>query len=394
MNTILFDDERQNLLPFTFTRPVALIRVGILTIREKWELLLAEKCSVQTEKYLSKKYPSVLSNANLYVNGSLLPDSGLISEIKKLAPGSRLIKSGTVLAVVAEGTEERNGKSLLEGNYKDVDYEGPVQQIKNTWDIFSMNGKAIAFDYNIVTRGKKSGTLSKTNQVIAAENIFLDEGARVECAMLNASAGPIYIGRNAEVMEGAMVRGPFALGEHSTVKMGAKIYGDTTFGPYCKVGGEITNSVIFGCSNKAHDGFLGNSVIGEWCNIGADSNNSNLKNNYSIVKTWNYKEEDFISTGLQFCGLMMGDHSKCSINTMFNTGTVVGVSANIFGTGFPPKLIPSFSWGGSDGFSNYRLQEAMEVAQRVYERRKLQFDMSDQEIFKHLFQESTKHRAW
>jgi UDP-N-acetylglucosamine diphosphorylase/glucosamine-1-phosphate N-acetyltransferase len=212
--------------------------------------------------------------------------------------------------------------------------------------------------------------------------------------MLNASGGFIYIGKNAEVMEGAMIRGPFSLGEHAQIKMGAKIYGATTIGPHCRIGGEVSNSVIFGCSNKAHDGFLGNAVIGEWCNLGADSNNSNLKNNYSQVKMWNYSDESFVNTGLTFCGLMMGDHSKCSINTMFNTGTVVGVSANIFGTGFPPKFVPSFSWGGSDGFKTYRLEEAIEVASRVYERRGKKLDATEQKILKHLFDATTKFRSW
>ncbi len=226
------------------------------------------------------------------------------------------------------------------------------------------------------------------------ENIFLEEGAKVECAFLNAGSGFIYLDKDSEVMEGCMIRGSFSLGQHSSLKMGAKIYGATTIGPHCKVGGEVNNSVISGYSNKAHDGFLGNSVIGEWCNLGADSNNSNLKNNYSLVKIWSFEEEAYVNSGLQFCGLIMGDHSKCSINTMFNTGTVVGISANIFGNGFPQKYIPSFAWGGSEGFTTYRLEEATEVAQRVYERRSEKFDEVEQRIFSHLFDSTTIHRAW
>lgn len=257
-----------------------------------------------------------------------------------------------------------------------------------------MNDTALRDDFIQLTAGRRSAPLSKTNHVIGDGAIFIEEGASMECAILNTHGGPIYIGKNAEVMESCVIRGPFALGEGSQLKIGAKIYGPTTIGPACRVGGEVNNSVIFGFSNKAHDGFLGNSVIGEWCNLGADSNNSNLKNNYSNVKMWSYEEEAFVNTGLQFCGLVMADHSKCSINTMFNTGTVVGVSANIFGTGFPPKFIPSFSWGGSEGFSTYRVEEAMETAARVYERRKLSFNEPEQTIFRHLFEITTKYRSW
>lgn len=394
MNYILFDDSsRRDLLPFTFTRPVSYIRVGILTIKEKWELSLADQCSVLTEKYLSLKYPCQFGNENVFINASVLPDALLVTAIQQLKAGESLTKDEVLLAACsAEKPETFATLSAIQ--FDEKKYNGIVNRIQHTWNIFTTNDTEIRSDFILVTAGRKSQSVSTTNRVIAPKNIFIEPGAKVECAVINASTGPVYIGKDAEVMEGAMIRGPFSLGEESVVKMGAKIYGATTFGPHCKVGGEVANSVIFGCSNKAHDGYLGNSVIGEWCNIGADSNNSNLKNNYSTVKMWNYKLEDFISTGLQFCGLMMGDHSKCSINTMFNTGTVVGVSANIFGTGFPPKLIPSFSWGGSEGFSNYRLEESMEVAQRVYERRKMKFDTIEKKIFEYLFHESTKHRAW
>jgi UDP-N-acetylglucosamine diphosphorylase/glucosamine-1-phosphate N-acetyltransferase len=273
-------------------------------------------------------------------------------------------------------------------------YSAPVFKINFSWEIFSKNKQALQDDFALITKGRKSQPLSSTNQIINSENIFLEEGARVECATLNATDGIIYIGKDAEVMEGAMIRGSFALCDHSQVRMGAKIYSATTIGPNCRVAGEITNSVLYGHSNKAHDGFLGDSVIGEWCNLGAGTNNSNLKNNYSQVKMWNFKEETYLKTGLNFCGLMMGDHSKCSINTMFNTGTVVGVSANIFGTGFPPKFIPSFSWGGSEGFKTYRMEEAIEVAQRVFERRTKKFDATEIKIMKHLFDSATNHRAW
>jgi len=395
MNYILFDDEtRLSLLPFTFTRPVSEIRLGILTIREKWEQYLGQPVSFFTEEFLREKFPLKIEDDNILINGGVLPDAALVKEVGALKPGEKIAGENFLIAARIAGHELQSIKSFHHADVSGAKKNTAVQKIIFCWDIFSKNEKGLTEDFHLLTKGKKSLPVSSTNQVINPENIFLDEGAKVECSMLNASGGFIYIGKNAEVMEGAMIRGPFSLGENAQVKMGAKIYGATTIGPYCRVGGEVSNSVLFGCSNKAHDGFLGNSVIGEWCNLGADSNNSNLKNNYSQVKMWNYREENYVNTGLTFCGLMMGDHSKCSINTMFNTGTVVGVSANIFGTGFPPKLVPSFSWGGSDGFKTYRLEEAIEVASRVYERRGKVLDTAEQKILKNLFNESTKFRSW
>ena len=395
MNYILFDDEtRLALLPFTFTRPVAEIRIGILTIREKWEHYLSQHVSFFTEIFLSEKFALKVEHDNILINGSVLPDDSLLGEIKSLKQGEKISGDGFLIAWRVSGDELKEIKSLHNNDVSAAKKQLPAFKISYGWDIFSMNEKAIQADYDLVTKGKKSKPISSTNQVIHSENIFIEEGGKVECSVLNATDGPIYIGKNAEVMEGSLIRGPFSLGECSWLRMGTKIYCATTIGPHCRVGGEVNNSVIFGCSNKAHDGFLGDSVIGEWCNLGADTNNSNLKNNYSQVRIWSFRDEAFINTGLQFCGLMMGDHSKCSINTMFNTGTVVGVSANIFGTGFPPKIIPSFSWGGSEGFKTYRLQESIEVAQRVYERRKMIFDETEQKIMRYLFEMTTKYRAW
>lgn len=395
MNYILFDDEtRLSLLPFTFTRPVAEIRMGILTIREKWEKQLGKQVSFFTESFLQEKFPLKTEADNILINGAVLPDELLTKEINALKAGEKISGNGFLIAWRISGVELNSITSLHKPEISNAKVYDAANKISFCWDIFSMNGKALTDDFSLITKGRKSQPLSSTNQVINPENIFLDEGARVECSMLNASAGPIFIARDAEVMEGAMIRGPFSLGENAQVKMGAKIYGATTIGPHCKIGGEVSNSVIFGYSNKSHDGFLGHAVIGEWCNLGADSNNSNLKNNYSQVKMWNYRDENFINTGLTFCGLMMGDHSKCSINTMFNTGTVVGVSANIFGTGFPPKFVPSFSWGGSEGFKTYRLEEAVEVAIRVYERRGMKLDDKEQKILKYLFEATTKFRSW
>ncbi len=395
MEFILFDDEtRQSLLPLTYTRPVAEIRIGILRIREKWERYLEGNYSYLTESFLKIKFQFKPGQENIFINGSVLPSASLVKEIQNLKSGEKLIKDEVLIAARMDsnliGIESME---QLEFN-NSLDCKSTFIKISFSWDIFSKNEEALIDDFRLITKGRKSSPISSNNTVISPENVFLEEGAKVECAILNASTGFIYIGKGAEIMEGSMIRGPFALCEDSHVKMGAKIYGATTVGPYSKVGGEISNSVILGYTNKAHDGFLGNSVLGEWCNLGADSNNSNLKNNYSKIKVWNYKEGNYINTGLQFCGLIMGDHSKCSINTMFNTGTVVGVSANIFGNGFPPKFIPSFAWGGSEGFITYRLEDALEVAQRVYERRHLNFNAVEKDILRNLFDNSTKYRAW
>jgi UDP-N-acetylglucosamine diphosphorylase/glucosamine-1-phosphate N-acetyltransferase len=393
MNYILFDDgTRENLLPLTFTRPVADIRIGILTIREKWERMLNAETSSKTQEYLSKKFPLgfALDMDNIWINGSVCPNEKLISEIKMLQPFHALVSGPVVIA--ANSGSDKNFDHQLNNTFTKFESHAKAMCVQNPWDIFSKNGEAIKADFDLLTRGRISLAISNTNQVTGMENIFVEEGAKVQCSILNAETGPIYIGKDAEVMEGSIIRGPFALGEHSALKMGAKIYGPTTIGPYSKVGGEVNNSVIFGYSNKAHDGFLGNSVLGEWCNIGADSNNSNLKNNYAEVKLWNYTKERFVSTGLTFCGLIMADHSKCGINTMFNTGTVVGVNANIFGSGFPRNFVPSFSWGGAAGFTTYKVKDAFEVATRVFERRNLVFDETEQEILSHVFDLTEKYR--
>ena len=398
MNYILFDDSvRDNLLPLTFTRPVADIRIGILTIREKWEKYLEVKTSTKTQNYLSEKYPTefTIDEDNVWINASFCPNSKLVEEIR-LLPSNHALFSGNILIAANSGNDKKPdlpvNSRLFEGIFKRNESNVTAMRIENVWDIFSKNGDAVNDDFKLITKGRKSHELSKTNQVIGIDHVFIEEGARVECAVLNASSGPIYIGKNTEIMEGSLIRGPFALCEHSVLKLGSKIYGPTTIGPYSKVGGEINNSVIFGYSNKAHDGFLGNSVLGEWCNIGADSNNSNLKNNYAEVKLWNYQAEKFINTGLTFCGLIMGDHSKCGINSMFNTGTVVGVNANIFGSGFPRNFIPSFSWGGAAGFSTYKLTDAFEVAKRVYERRGIEFGETDKRILSKVFELTEKYR--
>lgn len=389
MNYILFDGTVRNaLLPFTYTRPVADIRIGILTIREKWEKYLGITTTTITEDYLEEKFPMVEMDTNILLNASFLPNSNLVALVKNLKENEAIFKDDEVVAFYTLNTQE----NVDFGTYDISHYKDELLQIKNTWDIFSLNEKALIEDYVFLTEGRKSEPIPSTVNCIHKENIFLEEGVDISFATLNASSGPIYIGKDAIIMEGSLVRGPFALCHDSILKMGAKIYGATTIGPLSKVGGEVNNTVFFGYSSKAHEGYLGNAVIGEWCNLGADTNNSNLKNNYAEVKLWSYETERFAKTGLQFCGLMMGDHSKCGINTMFNTGTIIGVSANIFGGNFPRNFIPSFSWGGSGGFSTYVMNKVNEVATIVMKRKHVDYDEREKKILQHIFDETKKYR--
>lgn len=389
MNYILFDGpNRNNLLPFTYTRPVADIRVGILTIREKWESYVDYTTTTITEDYLSEKFPMVEMEINTMINASFLPNTEIIALVKELKINQAIFKDEDVVAFCVEEGAEHDDFS----NFEAIEFESDIIKIEHTWDIFSKNAEAISDDFELITKNRKSQPIPATVNTINPEQIFIEKGAKINFATLNASNGPIYIGRDAEVMEGSLVRGPFALCNNGVLKLGAKIYGPTTVGPFSKVGGEVNNSVIFGYSNKGHDGFLGNSVLGEWCNLGADTNNSNLKNNYAEVRLWDYNSEGFAKTGLQFCGLMMGDHSKCGINTMFNTGTVVGVSSNIFGSGFPRNFVPSFSWGGSKGFVTYKTNKAFEVSEVVMKRRNIAFSEMDKKILEHVFETTQKFR--
>ncbi len=391
MNYILFDGTvRNNLLPFTYTRPVADIRIGILTIREKWEYYLGLTTTTVTEDYLEDKFPMVEMEENIMINASFLPTKKIVEQVKNLTENQAIFKDDELLAFFTTNTQEE----VDFDTYEIINCKDNFIQVKNTWDIFSLNSIALEADFELLTEGRKSQEIPKTVQCINKENIFLEEGVTINFAVLNASKGPIYIGKNTEIMEGSMVRGPFALCDNSMLKMGAKIYGGTTIGPFSKVGGEVNNVVFLGYGNKAHDGYLGNSVIGEWCNLGADTNNSNLKNNYAEVKLWSYETERFVKTGLQFCGLMLGDHSKCGINTMFNTGTVVGVSANLFGSNFPRNFVPSFSWGGHAGFTTYQMKKVTEVASIVLQRKNLEFDEKEQKILEHIFEITAKYRNY
>ncbi|MBT5614814.1 MAG: glucose-1-phosphate thymidylyltransferase [Flavobacteriales bacterium] len=382
MNVILFDSNRSNFYPLSYTRPISEFRIGILTIKEKWTHYY-KNISTKTEDYLVSKYPIRKQKENLWIDASVLPSKELKTELDSLRNGELLESNGKIIAF--------KNLNYSFKNLNKINTSILVNSIENICDIFSDNGREIEADFKLLTKARKSQKISDTNTVIG-KHIFVEKGAKISCSILNAENGPIYIGKNTEIMEGAIIRGPFAMGENAVLKMGAKIYGPTTLGPHCKVGGEVNNSVFFGYSSKAHDGFLGNSVIGEWCNLGADTNNSNLKNNYTEIKLWNYEMERFKKTGLQFCGLIMGDHSKCGINTMFNTGTVIGVSANIFGSGFPRNFVPSFSWGGASGFQVYKLHKVFEVASKVFERRKLDFDENEQNILSEVYDMTKRYR--
>jgi UDP-N-acetylglucosamine diphosphorylase/glucosamine-1-phosphate N-acetyltransferase len=394
-NIILFDDEsREQMLPLTYTRPVAEIRTGIFTIRERWEKLLHGRASYITSDYLADRYPMHFEDDNIVINGALMPNDRLVRLIEQLDPNEALMQEGNLLAARLnrrqfelllrdEAIEEIAGIDLS---------DTPFIHLAYPWDLFLYLRATIEFDFNLITHGRTSQHIPSHNQVISPDNIFLEEGAQVTMATLNAQSGPIYIGRNAQIMEGAIIRGPVTIGEGSVIKMGAQIYGPTAIGPDCKVGGEIKEVVMLGHSNKAHDGFLGNSIIGEWCNLGAGTTVSNLKNNYSTVRMWDYGIQDMRDTGLQFLGMVMGDHSKAGIQSMFNTGTVVGVASNVFGDGFPPKYIPSFAWGGASGFETHRLEDAMETARRVMARRDKDFSAIDEKIFQRVFELSTTTR--
>ncbi len=401
INIVLFDDLAwHNLLPITFTRPTAQIRVGITTIFEKWVLsldLFKEEISFLTQNYLSTKYPIRLEESNLFINGSVLPNKVLTKAIANLKMDEILVNGSTVLAFKTNKTNKKELTDIINTPPKSqvVEFAHTFVKIQHLWDIFRYNGDAIKDDFKHLTSTSISFDYFNNNLIIGPEeDIFIAGENEIIGVSFNTTNGPIYIAPGAKIMEGALIRGPFAICENAVVKMGCKIYGGTTLGPHTKVGGELNNVVIQGYSNKGHEGYLGNAVIGEWCNIGADSNCSNLKNNYSEVKVWNYVQETFEQTNLQFCGLIMGDHSKCGINTMFNTATVVGVAANVFGQGFPPKHIPSFAWGNKDTFTTHLFNKATETAERMMSRRNLSLERLDIDILKYIYAATEKYRTW
>lgn len=383
---LVFSDAQywEDFLPLTFTRPVAEMRMGILTFSERWKKLLEiDEVFYITENYLQDKFRKPEPQQSLFIVPNFFPSDEVLKQIKELQPGEALVYENEVLVA----NINMDNFSLNQIN-KMTDIHEKLFFIEKPTDIFSYNDKAIDFDFRLLTEGRISQELSSTNGFIGEkENLFIEEGATIEFSTLNCKTGKIYIGKNAEIMEGSNIRGSLALCEESKINLGTKLYGGTTIGPHSKVGGEVNNIVIFGYSNKGHDGFVGNSVIGEWCNLGADTNSSNLKNNYASVKLWNYRKKRFLDTGLQFCGLIMGDHSKTAINTQLNTGTVVGVAANIFKSGFPPNLVDSFSWGGMKGDEKFKLEKSYEVAEKAMERRKIAITEMDKDILKYIYNE-------
>ena len=391
MHYILFDDTcRDRLLPFTHTRPVADVRCGILTMRVRWELYIKEQTTTLTEAYLQQVYPLHTGADNMYINGAVFATNSLMTAIQGLQPGHKLTHGNVVIAArsaedILDIKEFHNQINTLPTQH----FDGDIYSLKNVWDIFALNDRALRDDYQLLTKGRKSAPIPEGVTVTGKEHIFIEDTARIYAGcIINATTGPVYIGPDAEVLEGTMIRGPLAMCAHSVIKMGAKIYGATTIGPGCKVGGEINNTVFFANSNKGHDGYLGNAVIGEWCNLGADTNASNLKNNYDEIKIWDEAANTSVRTGLTFCGLLMGDHSKCGINTMFNTGTIVGVSCNLFGAGFPEKFVRSFSWGGSEGITAYDFNRAMETAGRMMARRQMQLSEAEKQMYRHIYDHS------
>ncbi len=398
MNIILFDDDtREKLLPLTYTKPVGSLRLGIMTIQEKWEKYFSANVSFITQDYLSEKYPINIQDTNYVVNASVLPTFHICKLIEQLQENEALLKDGDLIAALLNRKQFEN----LIQNEDINELEGfeigdtPLLRIKQLTDLFSLNEDAIKHDFEQLTKNRETLPVPSYAMVQGREHIFVEEGAEISPCIINANNGPVYIGKGAKIMEGCLIRGPFAMGENSVLKMGAKIYGATTLGPHCKVGGEVNNIVMQGYSNKGHEGYLGNSVIGEWCNLGADTNNSNLKNNYTEVKLWDYTNSSFTKTGLQFCGLIMGDHSKAGINTMFNTGTVTGIACNIYGAGYQKNFIPSFTWGGPDSsYKTYRIEKVIETANLVMSRRGQALSEDDKNILKHIFDITTEYRGW
>lgn len=383
---LVFSDAQywEDFLPLTFTRPIAEMRCGILTFSERWKKLLTiDEVSYLTEDFLQEKFQKPEKKESLFLVPNFLPTPDVLQQIKNLRKGEALVYQDELLA--AKVHMENFTLSQIE---KMTDITDELLFFKQPTDLFSYNHTAIDFDFELLTEGRNTQPLSPTNGFLGnPEDLFIEEGAQIEFSTLNTRTGKIYIGKNAEIMEGCHLRGPIALCEDSKFNLGAKIYGATTVGPHSKVGGEVNNVVIFGYSNKGHDGFIGNSVIGEWCNLGADTNSSNLKNNYATVKLWNYKSKKFTDTGLQFAGVIMGDHAKTAINTQLNTGTVVGLAANIFKSGFPPNLVENFSWGGMKGDEKFKLEKAIEVAEKAMIRRKIILSEADKKILGYIFKQ-------
>lgn len=388
---ILIDRYREHLLPIVFTKPIAEIRVGIMTIKEKWEKYTNAKVDILSADYLKNKFPTPETDQDtIWIDARILPNSNLARTVLNIDKKQLLIDTnGDFVALRNKEFLNVLHNNELDSGINHVIYQDEIELIKKTWDIFTHNGNEIKKDFLLLTNGRDSAKIPDYVYATKVENIFLEPGVKLSPCSLDAEDGPIYLGKNSEILDFATIKGPFAILEHSQIKIGAKIYGNSTIGPQCKVGGEINNVVFQSYSNKAHDGFIGNAYIGEWCNIGADSNNSNLKNTYEKVKMWNYAINAYENTGLQFAGLVMGDHTKLAINTMLNTGTVIGCSCNIFGAGFPRTFIPSFRWGGAGGFRVYDFDKAISTASNMMNRRDKKLSETDIEILKYVFEKET-----
>ena len=380
--------HRLAFLPFAYIRPLAHLYIGMDTLAEKWQHFISEEFHFSTEPYLAKKYPSAASKNNVLINPLFVPTQALAEAIQQLDHGEGIVYQDNWIACCTDALAFPPDPQEMNITV----WEEALIFLQDKTDLFLKNNAVLLEDFNRLTAGKKSQKISSTNQVIAAENIFLAPGAKVECSVLNASDGPIYIGKNAEVMEGSLIRGSFFLGDNAVVKMGAKIYGGTSIATYSKVGGELSNVNLFPYSNKGHDGFLGNAVIGSWCNIGAATDASNLKNNYDKLRVWDYATEGFKKTDLQFCGLLMGDYSRCGIHSMFNTATVIGVNVNAFGAGFPRTFIPSFTYGGAQGMTTYQFNKAMTANNAMMKRRDLALEETDHTLLAEVFDISSKWR--
>jgi len=392
MHPVLFeDDARIQLRPFTFTRPVAEIWLGMAPNRLRWEKILGRTCSIAAENHLQKKYPLEFADDNILINSAVLPYNGLAERLGNLGKREALAKDQKILAVRLSGYEAEQFVQRKIPPLKTFQFDGKPLIMRQAWELYRMNRDVFLLDYNLFTKNKVSASLPSQVTCIG-QQIFIEEGAVLAPCIINSETGPVYISRHAEIMEGALVRGPLYLGEQSVIKMGTRIYGATTLGPGCKIGGEVNNCIVFGNTNKAHDGFIGNSVIGEWVNMGANTNCSNLKNNYAPIRVWSYAEEKFTETGLQFCGLMMGDYSKSGISSMFNTGTVAGISVNVFGAGFLPKYIPSFSWGEPGELKTFQPEKAIESARRMMERRNFFMTEIDEQILLDVFNLTLEYR--
>lgn len=391
-NFILFDDTNRHFLyPFTIARPVSSLRIGILTIAEKWNLLLGSETSCLTEPFLQEKYNVKAGKDNILINAAFLPNAKLIEKILLLNPDQALVKDDHPIAVRLTAENLHNFSLGLYEKITSIEFEESVNQITNSWDILKINKEEIEKDYSILTSGSSSQALSSTNTVLG-NKLFIEKGAAIEGTFFDTRKGAVYVGENACIMPGTIIEGPVAICNNATIKMGTHLYAGTTIGMWCKAGGEISNSILSAYSAKAHDGYLGDSILGEWCNLGAGTITSNLKNNYELVKSWSYSDKRFVNTGLQFLGLLMGDHSKSGIHTMFNSGTTVGMACNVFGDGYQRNFIPSFSWGGTAGFRKHKINEVIETARSVFKRRNMELSESEKQILIQTFHLISENR--